>query len=165
MRQAFGQGSGAILSYHRILSHWDRRIHHCHIHDEHCWPICRSVSPLLERLDDIDRLLRCGICRFLMAQSYAGFVCQYAWISNSFPRPPSKRAVALALINAFSQLGNIGGSCVVLVEGKWNCADYDADMYGLLGGDPRSGTHTALQLRPVDWLLRCCMGLRCIYWA
>lgn len=114
VRQAFGQGSGAILSYHRILSRWDRRIHHCYLHDEHCWPICCFVSPLLERLDDIDRLLRCGICRFLMAQSYAGFVCQYAWISGSFPRPPSKRAVALALINAFSQLGNIAGSCVEL---------------------------------------------------
>ncbi|TEB30217.1 sugar transporter [Coprinellus micaceus] len=52
------------------------------------------------------------VALFLMAQSYAGFVCQYAWISGSFPRPPSKRAVALALINAFSQLGNIAGSYV-----------------------------------------------------
>lgn len=48
--------------------------------------------------------------RFLMAQSYAGFVCMYAWVSNSFPRSPSKRAVALALINSFSQMGNIAGS-------------------------------------------------------
>ncbi|RXW25280.1 hypothetical protein EST38_g566 [Candolleomyces aberdarensis] len=52
------------------------------------------------------------ISLFLMAQSYAGFVVLLAWISNSFPRPPSKRAVALALINAFSQLGNIAGSYV-----------------------------------------------------
>ncbi|KAJ7179945.1 major facilitator superfamily domain-containing protein [Mycena crocata] len=51
------------------------------------------------------------ISLFLMAQSYAGFVVMYAWMSNSFPRPPSKRAVALALMNAFSQLGNIAGSC------------------------------------------------------
>lgn len=49
---------------------------------------------------------------FLMAQSYAGFVVLYAWMSNSFPRPPSKRAVALALMNAFSQLGNVAGSYV-----------------------------------------------------
>ncbi|KAF9075884.1 MFS general substrate transporter [Rhodocollybia butyracea] len=49
---------------------------------------------------------------FLMAQSYAGFVVVYAWISNSFPRPPSKRAVALAFMNAFSQLGNIAGSYI-----------------------------------------------------
>lgn len=36
----------------------------------------------------------------------------YSWISSSFPRPPAKRAVALAAINAFSQLGNIAGSYV-----------------------------------------------------
>lgn len=52
------------------------------------------------------------ISLFLMAQSYAGFITFLAWISNSFSRPPAKRAVALALINAFSQLGNIAGSCV-----------------------------------------------------
>ena len=54
------------------------------------------------------------LCRFLMAQSYAAFITFLAWISNSIPRPVSKRAVALALINAFSQLGNIAGSCVSL---------------------------------------------------
>jgi MFS family permease len=48
----------------------------------------------------------------LQAQSYAGFIVFYSWISSSFPRPPAKRAVALALINAFSQLGNIAGSYV-----------------------------------------------------
>ncbi|KAF9006428.1 MFS general substrate transporter [Cyathus striatus] len=52
------------------------------------------------------------ISLFLMAQSYAGFIVLYAWMSNSFPRPPSKRAVALALMNAFSQLGNVAGSYV-----------------------------------------------------
>lgn len=45
-----------------------------------------------------------------MAQSYAGFIVLYAWMSNSFPQPASKRAVALALMNAFSQLGNVAGS-------------------------------------------------------
>ncbi|KAH9948347.1 MFS general substrate transporter [Amylocystis lapponica] len=49
---------------------------------------------------------------FLMAQSYAGFITFLAWVSNSIPRPPAKRAVALAWINAFSQLGNIAGSYV-----------------------------------------------------
>ncbi|GAB1519234.1 hypothetical protein RhiTH_002300 [Rhizoctonia solani] len=50
------------------------------------------------------------IALFLMAQSYAGFIVFFSWCSNSLPRPPSKRAVALALINAFSQLGNVAGS-------------------------------------------------------
>ncbi|KAI0268351.1 major facilitator superfamily domain-containing protein [Gloeopeniophorella convolvens] len=52
------------------------------------------------------------ISLFLMAQPYAGFVIFYAWIINSFPRPPSKRAVALAGINAFAQFGNIAGSYI-----------------------------------------------------
>lgn len=52
------------------------------------------------------------VALFLQAQSYAGFIVFYAWISNSLPRPPAKRAVALALINAWSQLGNIAGSYV-----------------------------------------------------
>ncbi|GFZ48538.1 hypothetical protein JCM24511_06286 [Saitozyma sp. JCM 24511] len=52
------------------------------------------------------------VALFLQAQSYAGFIVFYSWISSSFPRPPAKRAVALALINAFSQLGNIAGSYV-----------------------------------------------------
>ncbi|KAF8450462.1 MFS general substrate transporter [Boletus edulis BED1] len=49
---------------------------------------------------------------FLMAQSYAGFIVFWAWVSNSIPRPPSKRAVALAFINSFSSLGNVIGSYV-----------------------------------------------------
>ncbi|ROW08587.1 hypothetical protein VPNG_06237 [Cytospora leucostoma] len=52
------------------------------------------------------------VALFLQAGSYAGFVVFYSWISSSFPRPPAKRAVALAAINAFSQLGNIAGSYV-----------------------------------------------------
>ncbi|KIM90743.1 hypothetical protein PILCRDRAFT_59096 [Piloderma croceum F 1598] len=53
------------------------------------------------------------ISLFLMAQSYAAFITFLAWVSNSIPRPPSKRAVALATINAFSQLGNVAGSFVI----------------------------------------------------
>ncbi|KAF9646956.1 MFS general substrate transporter, partial [Thelephora ganbajun] len=49
---------------------------------------------------------------FLMAQSYAAFITFLAWISSTFPRPPSKRAVAIAFINAFGQLGNISGSYI-----------------------------------------------------
>ncbi|KAH8770000.1 major facilitator superfamily domain-containing protein [Diaporthe sp. PMI_573] len=52
------------------------------------------------------------VALFLQASSYAGFIVFYSWISSSFPRPPAKRAVALAAINAFSQLGNIAGSYV-----------------------------------------------------
>ena len=48
--------------------------------------------------------------RFLMAQSFAGWIILWAWVSNSIPRPPVKRAVALAFINSFSSLGNVIGS-------------------------------------------------------
>lgn len=53
-------------------------------------------------------------CRFLMAQTYAGFSIFYGWMSNTFPSPQAKRAVALAFCNSVSQVGNIGGSCVVV---------------------------------------------------
>ncbi|KAI9926562.1 hypothetical protein ASPWEDRAFT_45328 [Aspergillus wentii DTO 134E9] len=52
------------------------------------------------------------VALFLQAASYAGFIVFYSWISVSFPRPPAKRAVAIAMINAFSQLGNVAGSYV-----------------------------------------------------
>lgn len=52
------------------------------------------------------------VALFLQAGSYAGFIVFYSWISSSFPRPPAKRAVAFALINAWSQLGNVAGSYV-----------------------------------------------------
>lgn len=42
----------------------------------------------------------------------SSFIVFYSWISSSFPRPPAKRAVAIALVNAFSQLGNVAGSYV-----------------------------------------------------
>ena len=57
------------------------------------------------------------IALFLQASSYAGFITFYSWISSSFPRPPAKRAVAIAMINAFSQLGNVAGSYV------WDLSD------------------------------------------
>jgi hypothetical protein len=47
------------------------------------------------------------VALFLQASSYAGFIVFYSWISSSFPRPPAKRAVAIAMINAFSQASHI----------------------------------------------------------
>ncbi|KAL6702556.1 hypothetical protein ACN47E_001553 [Coniothyrium glycines] len=52
------------------------------------------------------------VALFLQTSSYAGFIVFYSWISSSFPRPPAKRACSIALVNAFSQLGNIAGSYV-----------------------------------------------------
>jgi MFS family permease len=47
-----------------------------------------------------------------MAQSTAASPIFLAWISSTFPRPPSKRAVAIAFVNSFGQLGNISGSYI-----------------------------------------------------
>lgn len=49
---------------------------------------------------------------FIEASSYAGYTCVLGWIAPSIPTPKYKKAVALALINAFSQLGNISASYV-----------------------------------------------------
>lgn len=57
------------------------------------------------------------------------YVVFYSWISSSFPRPPAKRAVALAAINAFAQLGNVAGSYV------WGLsADGYRKSYGIVTG-------------------------------
>lgn len=42
---------------------------------------------------------------------YAGYVVALAWISNSIPRPPAKRAAALAGINAISNASSIYSVC------------------------------------------------------
>ncbi|KXN83671.1 hypothetical protein AN958_00812 [Leucoagaricus sp. SymC.cos] len=49
---------------------------------------------------------------FLMAQTFAGFICFLAWASATVSNPPQKRAVAIALINTVSQSGNIVGAYV-----------------------------------------------------
>jgi MFS family permease len=41
---------------------------------------------------------------------YSGFVVALAWISNTLPRPPAKRAAALAFINAVSNCSSIYAS-------------------------------------------------------
>ncbi|TBU32958.1 sugar transporter [Dichomitus squalens] len=74
-------------------------------------PILGSVAGFVIALSTMNTAAR-YVSLFLMAQSYAGFVVLYTWVSSSFPRPPSKRAVVFAVVNAFSQLGNIAGSYV-----------------------------------------------------
>lgn len=57
------------------------------------------------------------LCPTLTGSKSYSYVVFYSWISTSFPRPPAKRAVAIAIINAFSQLGNVAGSYV------WDLSD------------------------------------------
>jgi hypothetical protein len=51
------------------------------------------------------------VAMMLMPSSfYASFVIVLAWISNTIPRPPAKRAAALAAINAVSNMASIYAS-------------------------------------------------------
>jgi hypothetical protein len=90
------------------------------------------------------------VALFLQAGSYAGYVgntVKSTWPvmltrrqlhrfllvdQFLFPRPPAKRAVAIALINAFSQVGNIAGSYVWFDEAHAYRASYGivAAMFG-----------------------------------
>lgn len=79
-------------------------------------PICGGIVGFVISMCTTNTAAR-YVALFLQASSYAGFIVFYSWISSSFPRPPAKRAVAIAMINAFSQLGNIAGSYV------WNMSE------------------------------------------
>ncbi|KAL3433032.1 major facilitator superfamily domain-containing protein [Aspergillus tetrazonus] len=75
----------------------------------HCCSLRRPLPP--------SRLIRW--VRSILSLSFphllillTSFIVFYSWISTSFPRPPAKRAVAIAMVNAFSQLGNVAGSYV-----------------------------------------------------
>ena len=57
-----------------------------------------------------------------MAQSPVSFVITMAWLSNSISESSSKRAVAIAFVNSFSCLGDIGGSYVFTALAKYTCA-------------------------------------------
>jgi MFS family permease len=74
-------------------------------------PICLGLVGFIINMSTLNTAGR-YVALFLQASSYAGFIVFYSWISSSFPRPPAKRAVAIALVNAFSQLGNVAGSYV-----------------------------------------------------
>jgi predicted MFS family arabinose efflux permease len=56
--------------------------------------------------------LKLSVFQNFQLTSTPRYIVFYSWISSTFPRPPAKRAVAIALINAFAQLGNIAGSYV-----------------------------------------------------
>ncbi|KAF8507454.1 MFS general substrate transporter [Hysterangium stoloniferum] len=86
---------------------------HADVTGERFWhvsgPILLGIVGFVISLSTMNTAAR-YIALFLEAQSYAGLIVFVTWLSNSFARPPAKRAVALALVNAWSQLGNIAGS-------------------------------------------------------
>jgi hypothetical protein len=51
---------------------------------------------------------------------YAGYVVALGWISNCIPRPPAKRAAALAFINAVSNCSSIYASYMYIGAPKFS---------------------------------------------
>ncbi|KAF5385673.1 hypothetical protein D9757_005545 [Collybiopsis confluens] len=47
---------------------------------------------------------------FLMACGYGGFALTLVWVSNTFPRPPAKRAAIIGIVNGVGNIGNLIGS-------------------------------------------------------
>ncbi|KAF9063718.1 major facilitator superfamily domain-containing protein [Rhodocollybia butyracea] len=47
---------------------------------------------------------------FLMACGNVAFSMTLVWVSNTFPRPPAKRAAIIAIVNGIGNLGNLMGS-------------------------------------------------------
>ncbi|KAK4688760.1 hypothetical protein P7C73_g1345, partial [Tremellales sp. Uapishka_1] len=77
------------------------------------WPLCMGiVGFIISIATHPTNTAARYVALFLQAGSYAGYIIMYTWMSSSFPRPPAKRAVALAFMNALSQTGNIAGSYV-----------------------------------------------------
>jgi len=50
------------------------------------------------------------VAMFLMACGFVGFAMTLVWVSNAVPRPPSKRAAAIGIVNGFGNIGNVIGS-------------------------------------------------------
>jgi len=77
------------------------------------WPLCMGIIGFIISMSTKPTTIAARyFALFLQAGSYAGYIIMYTWMSSSFPRPPAKRAVALAFMNGFSQVGNIIGSYV-----------------------------------------------------
>ncbi|KAF3926830.1 hypothetical protein ABW20_dc0102031 [Dactylellina cionopaga] len=67
-----------------------------------------SVAVFIVAASTLNTAARYVAMMFMPATVYAGYVCALSWISATLPRPVSKRAAALAAINAVSNASQIG---------------------------------------------------------
>jgi len=58
------------------------------------------------------------IALFLLASGHTGFVMTFVWVSNSIPRPPTKRAASIGIVSAIGNLGNLVSS--FLWRNEWS---------------------------------------------
>ncbi|KAJ4376564.1 hypothetical protein N0V86_006677 [Didymella sp. IMI 355093] len=73
-------------------------------------PLCVGVAAFILAACTHSTAPRYVAMMLMVPGVYTGYVVALAWISNSMPRPPAKRAAALAFINAVSNTSSIYAS-------------------------------------------------------
>lgn len=73
-------------------------------------PLCFAVFAYILSACTLNIAARYVAMMLMVPGVYTGYVVALAWISNSLPRPPAKRAAALAFINAISNCSSIYAS-------------------------------------------------------
>ncbi|KAF2496780.1 pantothenate transporter liz1 [Lophium mytilinum] len=73
-------------------------------------PLCVGVAAFILAAATTSTAPRYVSMMLMVPGVYTGYVVTLAWISNSIPRPPAKRAAALAAINAVSNASSIYAS-------------------------------------------------------
>ncbi|KAF2816652.1 pantothenate transporter liz1 [Mytilinidion resinicola] len=73
-------------------------------------PLCLGVAAFILAAATTATAPRYVSMMLMVPGVYTGYVVALAWISNSIPRPPAKRAAALAAINAVSNASSIYAS-------------------------------------------------------
>lgn len=70
-------------------------------------PICLGIASFILAAATHSTAPRYVAMMLMVSGVYTGYVVVLAWISNTIPRPPAKRAAALAFINAVSNSSSI----------------------------------------------------------
>ncbi|KAH8596451.1 major facilitator superfamily domain-containing protein [Bisporella sp. PMI_857] len=73
-------------------------------------PLCVAIAAFILAAATTTTAPRYVAMMLMVPGVYSGYVVALAWISNSLPRPPAKRAAALAFINAISNTSSIYAS-------------------------------------------------------
>jgi hypothetical protein len=73
-------------------------------------PLCIGVAAFILAAATTATAPRYVAMMLMVPGVHTGYVVALAWISNSIPRPPAKRAAALAAINAVSNMSSIYAS-------------------------------------------------------
>jgi len=73
-------------------------------------PLCFAIFAFILAAATTGTAPRYVAMMLMVPGVYSGYVVALAWISNSLPRPPAKRAAALAFINAISNTSSIYAS-------------------------------------------------------